>query len=41
LVAAIGIAFRTAREQRANGRAALPIVAFCVAFTLALIWLYV
>jgi polyferredoxin len=41
LVAAIGIAFRTAREQRASPRAALPIVAFCVAFTLALMWLYV
>ncbi len=40
LVAAIGVAFRTAREHRAPQRAALPIVAFCIAFTLVLMWLY-
>ncbi len=41
LFGAIAIAFRTAREHHAPPRAALPIVAFCVAFTLILIGLYV
>lgn len=41
LVAAIGIAFRTARAQGVSPRAALPIVAFCAAFTVVLLWLYV
>ncbi|MBI5649310.1 MAG: 4Fe-4S binding protein [Chloroflexi bacterium] len=41
LVAAIGIAIRTAQEQGASSRTALPVIAFCVAYTLALIWLYV
>ncbi len=40
LVGAIAVAFRTAREQRASPRVALPIVAFCIAFTLALVGLY-
>jgi hypothetical protein len=40
LVAAIGVALRTAREQRVSQRAALPVVAFCVLFTLGLFWLY-
>jgi hypothetical protein len=39
LVAAIAIAFRTAREQRSSSQAALPIVAFCVAFTLLMMGL--
>lgn len=39
LVGAIAVTFRMAREQRVSPRAALPIVAFCVAFTLALMWL--
>jgi hypothetical protein len=41
LVAAIGVALRTARTQHAPPRAALPIVAFCAAFTLGMLWLYV
>ncbi len=41
LVAAIGIALRTARTQHVAPRAALPIVGFCTAFTLAMLWLYV
>lgn len=41
LAAAIGVALRTARQQHARLQAALPVVAFCVAFTLALVWLYV
>jgi hypothetical protein len=41
LVAAIAIALRTARQMQAPPRAALPIVAFCVAFTGAMLWLYV
>lgn len=41
LVAAIGIALRTARTQGVPQRAALPIVAFCAAFTFVLMWLYV
>jgi 4Fe-4S binding domain len=40
LVAAIGIALRTAREQRTSPRAALPIVAFCAAITMGFVWLY-
>ena len=39
LIAAIAIAFRTAREQRAPSQAALPMVAFGVAFTLVMVWL--
>lgn len=39
LVAAIAIAFRTAREQRNSPQTALPIVGFCVAFTLIMITL--
>lgn len=41
LVLAIGVAMRTARQQLASPRAALPVVAFCAAFTLGLMWLYV
>ncbi len=41
LIGAIAVAFRTAREQRVSPRVALPIVAFCIAFTLALVALYV
>ncbi len=41
LVAAIRVALRTAREQRVPPTAALPIVGFCVAFTAAMLWLYV
>ncbi len=41
LIAAIGVALRTGRERQMPSRAALPIVAFCVAFTLAMVWLYV
>ncbi len=41
LVAAIRVALRTAREQRAPQSAALPIVGFCVAFTAVMLWLYV
>ncbi len=40
LVAAIGVSLRTAREQRVSPHAALPIVAFCLAFTVGLVWLY-
>ncbi len=40
LVAAIGIALRTAREAAGSPRAALPIVGFCAAFTAGLLWLY-
>lgn len=39
LVAAIGVAFHTAREQRVSPRAALPIVAFCVAYALVMVGL--
>jgi len=41
LAAAIALALRAARELRMPQRAALPIVAFCAAFTLAMLWLYV
>jgi len=41
LIGALAIALRTARQQRISPRAALPPVAFCVIFTLALVWLYV
>lgn len=41
LVAAIAIALRTARAQNVPQRSALPVVAFCAMFTLALMWLYV
>ena len=41
LVAATGLTLRTVREQRMPQRAALPIVAFCFAFTLVMVWLYV
>lgn len=41
LVAAIAVALRTARELRSPQVAALPIVGFCVAFTGAMLWLYV
>ena len=41
LVAAIAVALRTARQMQAPPRAALPIVAFCVVFTGAMLWLYV
>ncbi len=41
LVASIAVALRTAREQHVSQRAALPIVAFAVTFTLGLVWLYV
>ncbi len=41
LVGAIAIAFRTAREQRASPQAALPIIAFCVAYTLVMVALSV
>ena len=41
LVGAIAMALRVAREQRMPQRAALPIVAFCFAFTLVMLWLYV
>lgn len=41
LIAAIGMALRTARTQGVPSRAALPIVAFCAAFTMVLLWLYV
>ena len=40
LVGAIAVAFRAAREQRVSPRAALPIAAFCIAFTVVLVWLY-
>jgi hypothetical protein len=39
LFGAIGVAFNTAREQHISQRAALPIIAFCVAFTVAMLWL--
>lgn len=41
LMASIGIALRTARAQGVRQHAALPIVAFCTAFTVVLLWLYV
>jgi polyferredoxin len=41
LVGAIGVTLRTARQQRISPGSALPIVAFCVAFTAGLLWLYV
>lgn len=40
LVAAIGVALRTAREQRVPSRAALPIAAFCALFTMVTLGLY-
>lgn len=40
LVAAIGIALRTAREQNVSPRAALPIATFCAVCTMGLLWLY-
>lgn len=39
LVAAIAVAFRTAREQGVSPRTALPIVIFCVAFTVVMVGL--
>jgi len=39
LGAAIAVALRTAREQRASPRAALPIAAFCLAFTWVMVLL--
>ncbi|MGE5139474.1 MAG: 4Fe-4S binding protein [Rudaea sp.] len=41
LFAAIGVALRTAAQQGATARAALPVVAFCLTFILGLLWLYV
>jgi hypothetical protein len=41
LVGAVGVAPRTAHEQHVSPRTALPIVAFCAAFTTGLLWLYV
>ncbi len=41
LVWATGVALRTAREARWSQAAALPIVAFCAAFTGALLWVYI
>lgn len=41
LVAAIAVSLRTARTQGVPQRAALPVVAFCTAFTVVLLWLYV
>lgn len=41
LVGAIAVALRTAREQHVPQVATLPIVGFCVAFTGAMLWLYV
>ncbi len=41
LVAAIAVAMRTTRQQQLAQRAALPIVAFCAAFTLGMLWLFV
>ncbi|MBI4789222.1 MAG: 4Fe-4S binding protein [Chloroflexi bacterium] len=41
LVAAVAVALRTAREQRMAQIAALPIVAYCVAFTMTMLWLNV
>jgi hypothetical protein len=40
LVGAIAVALRTAREQCVPPRAALPVIAFCVAFTATMMWLY-
>jgi ferredoxin len=40
LVAAINLAFKTARHHMSKGWAALPVVGFCVAFTAAFLWLY-
>lgn len=40
LVGAIAVALRTTREQRVAPRAALPIIAFCVMFTLVMVMLY-
>ena len=39
LFGAIGVAFNTAREQHVPQRVVLPIVGFCVAFTMAMLWL--
>lgn len=41
LMASIAIALRTARAQGVGQHAALPVVAFCTVFTVALLWLYV
>jgi hypothetical protein len=41
LIAAIAFALNTARQLKTSSRAALPIVAFCMAFTGVMIWLYV
>ncbi len=41
LVAAIAVAFRTARSHQSPPKAALPVVAFCVAFTLVMVGLFV
>lgn len=41
LVAAIGVTLGTTREKQIPSRAALPVVAFCAAFTLAMVRLYV
>jgi hypothetical protein len=40
LVAAVNLAFKTARSQLSSPRAALPVVGFCVAVTAAFLWLY-
>lgn len=40
LVAAIGMALRTAREQSVSPRAALPIAAFCALFTAVMMGVY-
>ncbi len=41
LVGAIAVAFRTARSHRAPPRAALPVVGFCLVFTLVMMGLFV
>ncbi|MBI5879901.1 MAG: 4Fe-4S binding protein [Chloroflexi bacterium] len=41
LVGAIGVSLKTARDHHGRQVAAMPIVAFCVLFTLGLVWLYV
>lgn len=41
LAAATGTALRTAQQQRLAPQSALPVVGFCAAFTLVLLWLYV
>jgi hypothetical protein len=39
LVVAIGLALRTARQHDQSPRAALPVIAFCSAFVLVMLWL--